>query len=63
MSENTSVSPVIIFPDVEAPLRKNKDVIEMLTLPQYIFTLFECAKSCSEAGKYGCDIILTYTCK
>ena len=61
MSEDTSVAPVIISLNVELPLRKDKNVTQMLTLPQHIVSLFECAKSCAEARKHGSDIILAYT--
>ncbi len=61
MPQNTAVAPVIISLNVETSFRKDKNLIEMLTLPQHIFTLFECVKSCSEAGKHGSNLILPYT--
>ena len=61
MSKNAAVAPIIISLNVKFSLRKDKDVIKMLALPKYIFSLFECVKSCSEAGKQGSDIILAYT--
>ena len=63
MPKNTAVAPIIISLYVKFSLRKDQDVVKMLALPQYIFSLFECAKSCSEAGKHGRDIILAYTGK